>query len=558
MPAPLKILVLYDDWAAETGAVYDLLRAYKEHSVHQICYAIGTREGAGPKDVAAVRQLADCFDVIIVSHSVRVYVTHYINPMWAEVLATYQGYKVLFVQDDYERTETTRQWIEKLGINALFTVVPEAYWEQVYPRQRFPNVEIQQVLTGYVPNWALTRGKLKPLAARSRFIGYRAFKLPYYFGELGREKFMIGFKMRQICEERGIPVDIEWAPEKRIYGEAWHDFVEDCRATLGTESGSNIFDEHGEIERQVSEAVKNEPEITYEEIFERYLRQHEGRVKMNQISPRIFEAIALGSALVLYDGEYSGVIRPGEHFIPLSKDFSNVDEVLEKLRDLDALEEMTRRAFADVVESGRYSYGAFIRRIDEFLRERVTPKPDGVEAFWLSSGSLPLPEPPSRLTFTERHAWATSEPFGSTAKCLDFFSKQGSQFSDEEISVATERINRAESEEARLTKDFTFLQTEVARLTQKNADLRDAQKKQADRSAASAKCAAILMALADSRWIAWLRALGLCKAAPRLKGAKPEEDLKELVAYVASDRRLSRAASKDGRLRKALEAAKDK
>ena len=54
---------------------------------------------------------------------------------------------------------------------------------------------------------------------------------------------------------------------------------------------------------------------------------------MNQISPRVFEAIALRTALVLFEGEYSGIIAPGVHYIPLKKNLSNLDDVLSLLGD---------------------------------------------------------------------------------------------------------------------------------------------------------------------------------------------------------------------------------
>jgi hypothetical protein len=88
---------------------------------------------------------------------------------------------------------------------------------------------------------------------------------------------------------------------------------------------------------------------------------------MNQISPRAFEAIACRTALVLFEGLYSGVLEPGKHFIALKKDFSNVDDVLAKLQDDAYLEAMTERAYADIIGSGRFSYEGLVRLVDETL-----------------------------------------------------------------------------------------------------------------------------------------------------------------------------------------------
>src|SRR5207248_812275 len=102
--------------------------------------------------------------------------------------------------------------------------------------------------------------------------------------------------------------------------------------------------------------LRQNPKINYEEVRARHLVGREGEIMMNQISPKVFEAIACKTALVLFEGRYSGVLEPGRHFIALKKDFSNVEEVLALLRDDAFLEALAERAYADVIGSGRYSY----------------------------------------------------------------------------------------------------------------------------------------------------------------------------------------------------------
>jgi hypothetical protein len=63
------------------------------------------------------------------------------------------------------------------------------------------------------------------------------------------------------------------------------------------------------------------------------------------------------------------VVRPDIHFIPLKKDFSNVDEVLEKVQDDVYVRQMTERAYQDVIASGKYSYAGFIADFDQVVTE---------------------------------------------------------------------------------------------------------------------------------------------------------------------------------------------
>lgn len=364
-PKP-KVLVLYADYSLFTNAVVEHIKSMSFMTWADVYYAPATH--------AAVPDYPlECFDVVIVHYSVRLSMADYISPAYAAALEQYSGVKALFLQDEYEGTEMARQWMERLGIHVLFTCVPDESVDQVYPRARFPRLVTQRVLTGYVPAALEAERPTRPLADRPNHIIYRGRPLPYWYGDLGREKYVIGQGMRAICEQRGVPCDIEWAEEARIYGDKWYDFLESGRATLGSESGSNVFDDHRHIMNGIKAALAENPGLTYEEARQRFLVEHEGKVRMNQVSPRVFEAIVSRTALVLFRGEYSGVVQPDVHFIPLEKDFSNADEVLAKLEDLPALEAMTTRAYEDVVASRAWSYQSFAELVGDTLRRRLGP-----------------------------------------------------------------------------------------------------------------------------------------------------------------------------------------
>jgi len=98
---------------------------------------------------------------------------------------------------------------------------------------------------------------------------------------------------------------------------------------------------------------------------------------MNQISPKVFEAIRLRTALVLFEGDYSGVVKPEEHFIPLKKDFSNASEVFARLENVAYLEQLTARAHEQIIGRHEYSYKAFVEGVDRYLVKRC---PSGARA----------------------------------------------------------------------------------------------------------------------------------------------------------------------------------
>ena len=146
------------------------------------------------------------------------------------------------------------------------------------------------------------------------------------------------------------------------------------RATLGSESGASITDFDGSIERRVRAYQLRHPDAGYHDVHRDVLAAYEGNVMMNVVSPRVFEAIALRTVLVQFPGDYSSVLEAERHYIPLAKDFSNFDEVVERLRDLPALERMAAVAFDDIIRSGRYSIRRFVERFDRALDEHGAPR----------------------------------------------------------------------------------------------------------------------------------------------------------------------------------------
>src|SRR5207253_8650743 len=125
------------------------------------------------------------------------------------------------------------------------------------------------------------------------------------------------------------------------------------------------------VETSVREYLAANPTSSYEEVETRVLRTFDKTPMINTVSPRAFEAAAMRTALIMFRGEYSGVARPWEHYIPLEKDFSNMDEVVRFVRDVPLQAEMTERTYADLIDSGRYSYRRFVEEFDVAVAQRA-------------------------------------------------------------------------------------------------------------------------------------------------------------------------------------------
>ena len=73
--------------------------------------------------------------------------------------------------------------------------------------------------------------------------------------------------------------------------------------------------------------------------------------------------------MILYRGEYSGILKPDRHYLALEKDFSNIDEIIRKIKDDQLLTETAQNAYSDLIQTGGFSYKTFIKKFDNEILE---------------------------------------------------------------------------------------------------------------------------------------------------------------------------------------------
>jgi hypothetical protein len=359
----LNVLLLCNRPArnADASTVTDHLDAFTRLSRHHLLELSFIREL--PHRVALER-----FDAIVIHYSTALgyHLDHYISRAARQRVREFRGLKAAFIQDEYRMVDRVHDVLRFLGIDVLFTCVPVPEIEKVYPQSALPGLTKIHNLTGYVPD-RLLRRSVPRIADRPIDVGYRTRRMPFWLGELGAEKSRIAELFVAHARDTRLRLDISCHEADRLYGDRWTTFVGSCKAMLGVESGSSVFDFTGELQHEVESYVARYPDATFEDVQAKFLRPYEGRIRLNQISPRCFEAAALRTAMVLYEGHYSGVLQAGRHFIPLKKDFSNFADVLAALRDEDGLQQMVDHTFEEVARNRAYSYDAFIGGFDETL-----------------------------------------------------------------------------------------------------------------------------------------------------------------------------------------------
>jgi hypothetical protein len=361
-----RLLLLCDYQPDNAATVIDHIEAIRRWSSADVYVLPMLRDLPDELDLAA-------FDAVVIHYNLIMAESGYLSPLARWRIARFQGVKAAFIQDEYRFVDRTVSVMRTLGIHVLFTCVPEDQVHLVYPPERLPLLRrAVTVLTGYVPS-SLLELPIVSYEDRRIDVGYRARRLPVWLGRLAEEKWRIADRFAADAPAWGLTVDVSWREEDRLYGDAWIDFVSHARAMLGVESGASVFDFDGSIEMSVRAWQASHPGVSDEDLYRRFVESAEGRVRLNQISPRCFEAAALGTLMVLYPGDYSGILEAGRHYVPLEKDHSNMAEVVAAIRDRATWERITRQARMEVAENSAYSFRSVAATLDAALDLRPGP-----------------------------------------------------------------------------------------------------------------------------------------------------------------------------------------
>lgn len=380
----MRLLVAYSLSSSFVNTTYEYLAAIRQYSGFDVEFVNVTHVEALDLDLSR-------YDAVFNNYCARYAFPGYVDARFVEKLKAFAGVKILAIQDEYDHTDLVKAAIGECGFDLVLTCVPQSSLDYVYPRAKFPGVEFMTVFTGYVPDgFAEAVPPHKALAERPILIGYRGRDIGGRYGRLGFDKYEIGRRMKEICVERGIDVDIAVDEESRIYGPEWMEFIGNCRSMLGSESGSNVFDFDGSIAQRYQEMTQAKGGVrpSYQD-FLPVVEKRDAEIEMGQISPRVFECAVMRTPMILFRGRYSDVLRPDEHYIMLEKDFSNVDDVFARLKDLPALEAMAERAYAHLVGSDEFGYKAFLARVREAADRAFARKN------WRPVAATPLPEAPA-------------------------------------------------------------------------------------------------------------------------------------------------------------------
>ena len=308
------------------------------------------------------------FDCIVVHYSIVLASDHYLNETQKALIKKFGGLKVLFIQDEMRWIDETVRKIKYLDFSIIFTVIDKKVIRKIYKDDWFDTVHFEPTLTGFVSDQLL---KINPPKYEERKIdvSYRARKLSGWCGAFGQEKWIIGHRFQKDSKKYELKTDISSSEKDRLYGEDWIKLLSESRAVLGCESGSSFLDYTGNVAPAVENYEAKNPTATFEMISKKFLEGRDGEVEIRAISPRCFEAAALKTLMIMYEGDYSGILEANKHYVVLQRDHSNMHEVVDIIKNPQKASFFINNSYNEIACSDTWTRRSFVKNFDDVIFE---------------------------------------------------------------------------------------------------------------------------------------------------------------------------------------------
>jgi hypothetical protein len=291
---------------------------------------------------------------------------HRIRESW-DFARRHRAVKIVFPQDDASHGGLLDFWFQWMEVDAVFTVRPEKK-DLIYPLTS-RRAEFVSTVSGFIDDRSIESCRALGIPFEERAVVY-----PAWGGRFARRKGLAAARMKEECERRKIRHDIATDPSDTIMGDDWFAFLGQCRFVVGAEGGHGLWDPYGVIKDAVVDYTDRHPDASFEEIEDMCFKGLDGVETFPGFAPRVLEAALMECGQILVEGDYRGFIRPGEHYIPLKEDFSNLEEVFTAIENTDRVRSMIAAARRDLVDGPRFRYSTFVAGTIEYVERRCLEK----------------------------------------------------------------------------------------------------------------------------------------------------------------------------------------
>ncbi len=316
----------------------------------------------------AARRAIEDAELVVALHSCSADTLEFIKPLTV-ALKLRRGRFLMLVGNEYNvpwaRIGDKRDFLRGTAADYVGTQLPLETGQWLYADSGARVLALPHALNDAV----FRRDKPDPM--RPIDIGGRSARYPVFIGDDERNRVLDVFA--GIAPAVGLRVDID--TNSRLDRPGWAAFLNDCRATVGTEAGSWYLERDDRTVLAIREFLRgrsrsiradgllhaasrhlpyhlktwlrgllkflpvrhealDHPGVSFAEIKARFFADRP-RCPMysKAISSRHFEAAGTGTCQILVRGRYNDILKAGEHYIALDPDVSDAYEAIERFAD---------------------------------------------------------------------------------------------------------------------------------------------------------------------------------------------------------------------------------
>jgi hypothetical protein len=330
-------------------------------------------------------------ELIVALHACSADTLDFILPL-REALKARRGRFLMLVGNEYNlpwvRLADKRQFLSEVGADWVGTQLPLEAGEWLYEGTGAAVIALPHAV-----NEAVFRRDRRD-EVRAIDIGGRSFPYPVYIGDQDRNRVYEVFA--EIGPAMGLRTDI--AMNARFDRPGWAAFLNDCRATIGTEAGTRYLERDDRTTLAIRDflrdrargptiradgwlhaAVRHLPfgvkdqlkallarspirhealsDVAFDELEARFFAGPTScPVYSKCISSRHFEAAATGTCQLLMRGRYNDILEADQHYIPLAPDLGDISTAIERFRDPGERQRIADAAFELVQEYHTYRH----------------------------------------------------------------------------------------------------------------------------------------------------------------------------------------------------------
>lgn len=143
------------------------------------------------------------------------------------------------------------------------------------------------------------------------------------------------------------------------------------------------MDPYGDIRRCISDFVASHPGTDIEEVRAHCYPADSTQGPFSAIAPRHLEAGLARTVQIATRGDYSGLMKAEEHYIPLDEDCGNIDEVLAQMGDPAHCERIADVFKETVLAEPRlrrdFVVDEIVRSAEDAVSRQYSPRPTQTE-----------------------------------------------------------------------------------------------------------------------------------------------------------------------------------